>query len=1375
MARTLRIFWLLLFCSGLYAQPVRFDQLNVEHGLSQNTVNCIIKDSRGYLWIGTNDGLNRYDGYQFAVFRHLKQDSSSLSDNKVYALLEDRAGRLWVGTKNGLNRYDRNKGCFMRFGGLHGRPAGLKDHFIRSIYEDESGRIWVGTLKGGLSLWQPDEKKFASISPPPGQGLPAFEDVSSILECRNGEFWVATDAPGLYRLNRNNFAWEFFPFKSSEEAGKTAKKLFEDQMGNLWVATQGNGAFRLDQGRRRLSHFTAAPGSLPHSIVKDITEDEAGRIWLATDGGGITIYNPQKEEFSYIKYHPGSAHSLASNSVYTFFKDQEGILWVGTFDGGICVHNRNNKKFHHTGMGPEKENGLSHRSVLCFLEDHEQGVWVGTDGGGLNYFNPRKQTVEYCLQKEENGLSSNVVAALYEDRRHRIWIGTYTGGLQRLEKGRGITATYKHIPEDPHSICNNNVWALLEDGAGRFWVGTLGGLELFNPESGHFTHIRTQGLASDDPYLERVTELYESREGRIWVGGKGVRYFDPVSGALKFLEGEAGQAIRPFDSRAFFEDSHHNIWIGTEGGGLFLLGADGRQFRNYTVSDGLPSNTVHTVFEDNKGFLWMSTNEGLSRADPAKLLVANIGGGKNHFRNYCKKDGLQSNQFSYSAGLKAHSGELYFGGINGFNHFLPEEIKDNPYKPAIEITGLKVFDQYVTAGEEGSPLERPISELSELTLNHQQSQVFSLEFTALNFTSSEKNQYAYKLEGFMDEWSYIGTRRTATFTNLNPGTYTFLVKAANNDGVWNEEGKALKLKILPPFWKTNWAYAAYIVFSLLMLLGFRHAFLMRERMKNDLRIKDLEREKMEEVNRLKLAFFTNISHEFRTPLTLITAPVENLISREDIAPDARQQLGLVQRNTQRLLRLINELLEFRKIDDNKMELEVERRDVVSFIRGLKKAFDGLAASKQIHYSFESAFDKIYAEFDPDKLEKVIYNLLSNAFKFTKDEVRLSLRRGGRDGQYQIIVQDNGIGIAPEHQPHVFDRFYQVISEGSYSRPTRPGGTGIGLAYSRALVELHGGAIELDSEEGKGSCFTVVLPVRQPSGPLDTTDFVGNDPEPGYDFIIPEEDQTAGLVSSVPPISPAGSKEKPVLLIVEDNSDVRSFIRMSFQGYFQVLEAEDGEEGCSQALRHLPDIIISDIMMPRKDGVALCQELKNDDRTSHIPIILLTANTNEERWIHGLETGADDYVTKPFKFRFLKARIFNLLNSRKQLKRYFSRSVLQPEAVDIPSADGVFMKKAIALIEQHIGDAEFGVEQFAQELGMSRSVLYRKFSALTDQSVKEFINMIRLKRAAQLLASEADISVAEVAYSVGFSDSQYFSKKFKKYYHLTPTQFMEKKR
>lgn len=1335
-------------CFCLLAQSLHFDQLSVENGLSQNTVNCLQKDHRGYLWIGTNDGLNRYNGYEFEWFRYQNEQANSLSDNKIYALLEDRNQRLWIGTSRGLNVYNQQLDRFEHI------PM-FDKAFIRHLVELENGELWVATLNGQLFRSDASKTQFERVYFPDQFQI---NEVSYLLPINEKELLVATNLHGVFSLTTDQLNWQFTTLPN--EFGNSSKVLFQDTKAQIWIGTQGFGVWVLDENKAVVQHFSTQNGSLKNDIIKAITSDEKGNIWMATDGAGIAIFDGQN--IQYLTQQLEKSTPLISNAVYSIYKDKEDILWVGTFDSGIGVVNPYKEKFNYLSTNYQANKGLSHRAVLSFLETDDGDIWIGTDGGGLNLFDRKQQRFSYFNSKSTTSFqsASDVVTALFEDSEKRIWLGTYLGGLQAWHPTKGSIEIYQHQPKKSNSIRNNNVWAIEEAEPGQLLIGTLEGLDLFEVETETFLHIKTVG----GNYKERITELYKDRGGKIWVGGQGVRYYNPTKQILERLPEALEQQFQQLDTRAFYDDSRGNFWIGTEGGGLFLLDRTRLQLQQFNTSNGLSSNSIHTIEEDENGQIWLSTNNGLVRFDPSALLKGAAANTSFAFKTYHQRDGLQSNQFSYNASLRARDGTLFFGGINGFNYFRSDQIKDNPFVPNIEITGLKIFDQYVEANVPESPLSASIEQTKTLELDHKQSQLFTLEFTALNFTSSEKNQYAYQLEGFLEDWNYIGTRRSATFTNLNPGTYIFRVKAANNDGVWNANPTELKLIIHPPFWKSAWAYVFYISIFIGLLMAFRATLLFRERLKNSVQLKELEKEKLEELNQMKLAFFTDISHEFRTPLTLIAAPIEHLLEEEKtLSPQVTQQLNLVQRNTNRLLRLVNQLLEFRKINDNKTQLKLSEVDLVSYLSNLKELFDDLAKRLNIDFQFRTNTAQLSVQIDQDKLETIIYNLLSNAFKYAEQQVVLEII-DNKDATFQMCIIDDGIGIAESEQTQIFDRFYRANrGQGRSMAQAATPGTGIGLAFVKALVELHQGNIDLDSQPQHGCTFTVTLPQYQNG---DFPDYLQTPiPTPTAEKVeLPTVNEA--LVQT--PIN----TELPILLVVEDHKEVRQFIRDSFKNEFQIIEAENGKKGVKFALEQVPDFIISDITMPKMDGLELCQTLKKDNRTSHIPILLLTASTNEERWMKGLETGADDYMTKPFKLRVLKARIQNIMEGRNRLRQHFSRTFLTPTDESVPSSDDQFLQNAVSVIEANLDNTEFGVSQLARELGLSRSVLYRKFSALIDQPVKEFINVIRMKRAAQLLRQDVDLPIAEIAYRVGFSDARYFSKKFKKFYLKTPTQYLE---
>ncbi|KGE86271.1 MAG: two-component regulator propeller domain-containing protein [Phaeodactylibacter xiamenensis] len=711
---------LLIAWSAVATQNYRFDQLNVADGLSQNTVNTILKDSRGYIWIGTNDGLNQYNGYSFQVFRHQNANSNALKGNKILTLLEDTEGQLWVGTASGLCTYDPEQSKFDPVHLSSDPSSGPGHQYIRTIEQDRSGRIWVGTLSGMLYV---REKESVGFKPVLFASQPVA-DVSAICEDKQGTIWVGTDHAGLYYKSAGSEGWAFLPIEVLSGGQGLAKTIKEDKVGQLWVGTQGAGLFKISTDRSGLSHYSAAgtPG-LQNDLIKSLAFGPHGKLWVATDGGGLSIFEPQTGAAQHLGYNPYDPQSVASDAAYALFRDEEGLVWVGTFDGGVSIFNPNHKAFHHIGRSLVNSNGLSHRSVLSFLEDRNGDIWIGTDGGGLNIWTPGAD--QFRVLTKADGLSSKVVTSLCQGPAGQVWIGTYRGGLQQFNPETGHLETYKYQSGNPKGIRNDNVWALLPQGEQHLWVGTLAGLDRLDLATGSFEHWSTFSPEGEEAYAERVTTLYRGPSGMVWVGGKGVRYISEDLGELVPLEVSSGSTLNQFDSRAFLEDAAGRLWVGTEGGGLFIRSANGSEIRNFTMSDGLPSNAIHTLYQGEDGAIWMSTNKGLSR------VWLESESGELRYRNYCKQDGLQSNQFSYNAGLQTRDGHLYFGGINGFNYFQPGLIQDNPHAPEVALTGLKLYDQYTTPEDEDSPLQKPISQMERLVLSHQQSQLFALEFTAL--------------------------------------------------------------------------------------------------------------------------------------------------------------------------------------------------------------------------------------------------------------------------------------------------------------------------------------------------------------------------------------------------------------------------------------------------------------------------------------------------------------------------------------------------------------------------------------------------------------------------------------------------------------------
>lgn len=1350
-----------------------FEHLSIDNGLPNNTVISFERDHLGFTWIATNDGLVRYDGYDFTVYQFDRENPRSLSNNKVHYVFEDSEQNLWIGTSMGLNLYDRNHDQFIRFYHEPDNDFSLSNNNIRILYEDTNGNLWIGTIGGGLNRYDRENNRFFRYNFPD-------RNVSAILEDEDGILWIGTGSPGLILLDWKNNEFTTFPFPENSYKGlkpQTGKSFYTDNRGNFWVCTEGAGLFLFDRHNKEFTkHFYRnGQNGLNNNIVSDIFQYDDHTLWIATDGGGVNILDLESETFSYVRNNIADVKSLSTNALYSFFRDEDGVIWVGTFGGGVNILNPHRQEFRFYTQRAADPSSLSHKSVLCFYEDTNGKIWLGTDGGGLNLFDPEKGIFKSFMHDPENlySISSNVVTSITEDSEGNLWVATFAGGLNRFDRKTQRFYRHSYNPLDPGSIGSNNVWKLLEDDRQNIWIGTLDGLELLSSEGQSFISVTKDRDAKEGFYPQRIISLFQGSDGKIWVGSTGAWILNRETMEFTLVEATSGQNInlKDYDIRDFYEDKQGVLWIASEGGGLIKYNQESGEMVSFTIRDGLPSDAIHQIIQDDKGIFWLSTNQGISRFDPAQKT----------FNIYNVNDGLQSNQFAYSASLYSSDGKIYFGGVNGFNVFHPEKIRENLTPPRVYITEFSLSNKPVEIGAEGSPLENHIMKTQEITLPYQS--VFSFRFTAINYISTSKNNYKYKLEGF-DDWNDVGNQRTATYTNIGPGRYVFRVIASNNDGVWNEEGASVVINIRPPFYLTWIAYVGYVILFFVILYFAMNYIVNRQKYKHDLRIKDLEKAKIEEINQIKLRFFTNIAHEFRTPLTLILGPLDKIMSSQgSIDASLRKQLNIMGRNAGRLLRLVNELMEFRKIEMGKLKLKIVKADLAVFLNDVKSVFDEHARMHDIDFTFESNKPEVLAWFDKEKMEKIVYNILSNSFKFTPDCGRISLEldlaqrplagtwNGDTIEHVQIKIRDNGIGISEKDLPKIFDRFYQVKNKNSSIRTTGISGTGIGLALAKELIDFHKGDILVSSTPGGGSVFTIVFPADKKY--FDQEIVVE---QPVDEYVYQYSPGLYGIPHAELKQHPLPAKieesgdDKPVLLFVDDNQDMRSYMRSSLENSYVVHEAVNGLQGLEKAQKLMPDMIVSDVMMPELDGLEMCKRLKNDMSTSHIPIILLTAKASDDFTIEGFDAGADEYIPKPFNPNLLQSRIKNILEIRQQLKERFRKEgILEPSEVSITSADEVFLKNAMDVVERNIGNPEFRVCNFVSEMNMSRSVLYRKFEALTGQSVNEFVRNTRLKRAAQLLSLN-ELTVSEVTYEVGFNDPQYFSKCFSKQFGMTPSEY-----
>lgn len=1370
--------WLMGMATTVCAQPKRhlFNQVNTSQGLSHNQVNAIFQDDRGFIWFGTMAGLNRYDGYGFKLFQHDLNDTTSLSDNYVQQILEAPHNKIWIGTTGGVNLYDPLTERFDRHPERFLASLGIPNGSINEIHKDRHGRFWFVHAQQGLFRYDPARQQtrhvIATSPEAPSQTL------QHLAEDQEGNLWVIhadgllekIDGQTLSVIQRNTQLCRYF---GGELLTYT---LYADTDNDLWIlptyTPRGVLYFNTTDQTIRPLHENTPATPLSTNVVRVITQDDEGVIWIGTDHGGINLIDKSDFSIQYLWNTEGDPKSLAQNSINTFYKDHSGIIWVGTFKKGVSYYHQRLGKFQLITHQVGNPASLPYDDINHFAEDAQGNLWIGTNGGGLIYYDRKRERFTQ-FQHDPNdpySLSSNIIVSLMIDHRERLWIGTYFGGLNCFDGKRFIR--YQHDASDPYSLADDRVWEIYEDRDHQLWVGTLGGgLDRFDPQTARFIHHRNHqpnGISSD-----YISAIAEDQQGDLWLSTAfgvsvlphAIREKRPPAiheAGVSESSVEFQKYYHPNNSPSsnnnvsILRDHRGRMWVGSREG-LNVFDDELHLLRTFRKEDGLVDNAILSIQEDTLHDLWVSTPNGISHLQLGQdSLIAQI-------TNFDESDGLQGRAFNENAGFTTSRGELLFGGADGFNIIQPPVLAPPAEQPPVVLTHFSIFNREVGIGE--APHDRPvlsrsITETKKLTLTHRDN-VFSFEFAALSYYHPERNRYAYKLEGFNDDWLLTdGKTRRATYTNLDPGEYTFRVKAANGDGTWNEDGVRLALTILPPFWKTKAAYVIYFILLAAVLVLARYMTLKRERFRVSLEHERREARRQHEMDLMKIRFFTNVSHEFRTPLSLILTPIEKM-TREARDPDQQRHLQLVQRNARRLLTMVNQLLDFRKLEEQEVALHANQADIIAFLEDVTENFADLSDQKHIGFSFSSAVEKLDMLFDGEKLEKILFNLLSNAFKFTpaygKVEVSVATRKVADAAWLDIHISDSGIGIPPEKQEKIFERFFQQELPPHLSNQ----GSGIGLAITQEFVRLHHGHIAVQSEPEKGSCFTVSLPIRTQEADALVRH---TSPQP-VQLLSPSADTLPHAGAK-----PANGTRKPTVLLIEDHEDFRFYLKDNLKAHFHILEASNGRKGWEMLQETTPDLVVSDVMMPELDGIELCKKLKHTPQTAHIPVILLTARATDAQRLEGYEVGANDYITKPFNFEILLSRIRNLLGQQRAQREAFSKRIaVQPSEVEVLSLDERLVQKALSLVEQHLADPDFTVEQLSQELGMSRVHFYKKITSLTNQTPLEFIRTVRLRRAQQLLR-DSQLTVAEVAYRVGFNNPKNFSRYFKQEFGVLPSQY-----
>ncbi|MBC8051980.1 MAG: response regulator [Sphingobacteriaceae bacterium] len=1366
MCRRVFLFWTAVFLFGsIQAQNIQyqFSHLDITKGLSHNQVTAIFKDSRGFMWFGTMTGLNRYDGFKFKVFKHSVRDSNSINDDFVESIKEGPDGKLWVLTRRGFNIYDPHTERFSHNIEGYLRGISLTSQGLLSILKDKKGRFWFVNSNLGVYRYDPDTKKTQHYYHRRKDPSSLYSNaVSSIAQDSKGNIWVVYSDGVIDRIDadKNKIGYRSDLLKKQAGVGVLNYSLSIDNEDDIWIYhTASNiGVYYLDPDKKQLKHFNknSPIGRLNSNIINNVIQDNNGLIWIATDHGGINLLNKKDFKIQYLVNREDDEKSVGQNSLISMYKDNAGIFWIGTYKRGLSFYHPDIIKFPLIRRHASDPASLPFEDVNRFVEDAKGNLWIGTNGGGLIYYDRKANKFRQYRHSasNQNSLCNDVIVSLCIDHEQKLWIGTYFGGLDSFD-GKTFTH-YRHDKNNPRSLSDDRVWEIFEDSEYNLWIGTLsGGLNRFDRKTKIF-HRYTPGAGKNTVGSLYTSSILEDREGNVWFGSSwGVDVL--MKKTKKFIhfshKDSDPNSLTHDNVNNMLIDSRGLVWISTREG-LSMLNPKTWKFRNFHKESGLPDNVVVDMLEDSNHNLWVSTTNGLS-----KLIVSgnNSNDLKLSFVNYDETDGLQGLEFNESASLKTRKGELIFGGANGFNIFFPETIHTSKSQPQLVLTDFQVFNKSLKPGDEVNGnviLENSITESNSITLRYNEN-VFSVEFAALNFFNTDKIRLQYMLKGFDKDWLIADNNvRKATYTNLDPGNYVLKVRATNEDGVYGERDLKFKIEVLPPFWRTPLAYLIYIAIIVLSLFSIRRRGIRKIRTQFAIEQERQEAKRMHELDMMKIKFFTNVSHEFRTPLSLILAPVEKIIKQTD-EPEQMRQLQMINRNARRLLNLVNQLLDFRKMEVQELKLHPKKGDIIKFIKEISFSFTDVADKKRIGFVFDSEIENLETQFDHDKIERILFNLLSNSFKFTQEgghvSVLLNLIEEGakKHRSLEIKVIDTGIGIAKEKQDKVFERFFQNEVPGSMVNQ----GSGIGLSITKEFVKLHGGEITVESEPGEGSCFIVILPLKV------------------YNTVTDDLSITVATHSAV--LKLAGKKQ--TVLLVEDNDDFRFYLKDNLKESFHIIEAANGKEGWQKALALHPNMIVSDISMPEMDGIDLCKKVKSDPRTTHIPVVLLTALTAEEQQLKGLETGASDYMTKPFNFEILLSKIRNILLQQELMRKTYQKQVeVKPSDIIVDSPNKVFIQKALLVIEKNISNADFSVEELSGEMYMSRVTLYKKILAITGETPVEFIRSVRIKRAAQLL-EKGHLTISQIGYKVGFKSQKYFVRSFKAEFNMLPSAYIEEKR
>lgn len=1294
------------------------------------------KDHYGFVWIGTYDGLNRYDGSTVKIYRNIYGDNQSLDDNHVNRIA-GLANKIFVGTLKGMVYYNYTDSRFypLLYTPAGGRPQKITNNI--SALQTDSRNVYIGTDYAGLFIYHNGNDNCSRVA----LGISNISySVQTVTIDAQKRVWVFIRDVGLCLLDEKHNH-----LKVINSQLKSANCLLADGRDHICIGGD-NGLFAYNFYTRSLSAFPGIDDKLRNDNIMYLMFSRTGELWVGTNGDGVNVIDMIHHKTRHMVSDNENGSSLRSNAISMLFEDNEARIWIATLRGGVNILDDRRTQFKLIAHDPFNKNSVVNNFILSFCEDELHNLWIGTDGGGLSYWNRKtNRYTNYVHTADRGSLSSNFVVSVVKDHNNQIWVATFSGGIDRFDKSSGKFIHYTCYNPDTKTE-DKSLWKLYLDSHNNLWAGVTrgGALYWYNRKADKFEVF--------DDRLINIHAIFEDSNGTLWAGD----YSQLIK--IDVAKKKHEYIYTKNAVRSITEDHNHNLWIGTEGGGLLKYNIPTNKLTRFTQADGLPSNSLLNVLVDNRGNLWGSTYNGLTEY--------NITTKK--FNNFYVSDGLQSNQFNFNAALKLSSGELAFGGIDGFNLFYPDSIKLPVREPELRFTGLHI-DNKVVNGNTSYTGNQAIVDLKKITVPYNEATI-AIDYTTLEYSFPDKISYAYYLEGWDHGWNNVGQLKTAYYTRLNEGTYTLRIKATNTVGAWSGHQLTLLIIVLPPWYRTWLAYLCYVLVVGFIVYRLWRYQTRQTKLKYEIEITNLKAERDKELNEKKLSFFTNISHEFRTPLTLIINPIKDLLQHS--TGSDKNDLNIIYRNARRLLGLVDHLLMFRKAESESDSLKVTRLNFTMLCQDVYQCFMHQAKVKNINYSFNHDAGDIELYADREKIEIVLFNLISNAIKFTPDNGKIDVNLK-QDGDLVLLeVSDNGRGIAAGIGEKLFDKYYQIKDKSSLKT-----GFGIGLYLVKTFIAQHHGTINYHNNPNGGTSF--ILQLQTGSTHFNTADILDDAmiDQNHHQLFDPELEDEPQMLTEEEPVNQLELliSDRQSVLIIDDNEQLRDYVAKIFKRDYKIYEAVNGEQGLEYIRKFLPDIIISDIKMDDLDGIELCKLIKQDSSLSHIPVILMTGDSTPEMQLKGIEVGAVDFISKPFEKDLLVARVNGILRSKTELQNYFYNEVtLKSSARRVSEEHKDFLYKCVAIIESNIIDNNFDVQAIADEMGMSYSSLFKKIKLITGQSVNNFIRFIRIRKAAELLIN-TNCNVNEAAINVGINDIKYFREHFVKVFGMKPSEFLKKHR